>query len=99
MFDYFKKFHTKFGIGVYPIAVFSFDTPKRPEAFVYSETVFGLEIVRYQFQPIQLYLLRWQDFVGSSNPVATALIAKMNVAPEDYVTVRRGFFDLFSTGK
>jgi len=99
MFDYFKKFDTKFALPIYPIAVFSFDAPKRPEPFVYSRVVFGLEVIRYQFQPIQLNLMKWQDFVGNPNPVAVALMARMNVKPEDYMTVRRGFFDLFATGK
>ena len=52
MFDYFKKFDTKFSLPIYPIAIFSFDAPKRAEPFVYSRVVFGLEVIRYQFQPI-----------------------------------------------
>ncbi len=99
MFDYFKKIDTKLNLPIYPIAVFSFNTPKRAEPYVYSRVTFGLEVIRYQFQPIQLNRLKWQDFVGNPNPIATALMAKMQVKPEDYVTVRRGFYELFMTGK
>ncbi len=99
MFDYFAVVRAKFGLRIYPIAIFLYDSPKTAERHVYSETEFGMEVVRYQFQAIQLNRLNWQDYIGSSNPVAVALMAKMNVKPEDHATVRREFYTLFSTGK
>ncbi len=99
MFDYFAVIRARFGLRVYPIAVLSYDRPRKAERPVYTETEFGMEVVRYQFQAIQLNRLRWQDYVGHANPVAIALMAKMNVAPEDHAVVRREFYRLFSTGK
>ena len=77
MFDYFTRLRARFGIPVYPIAIFSFDTPQRPEPCVYTETTFGLNVVRYEFQPIQLNRMNWRDYIGTDNPVAAALMAKM----------------------
>ena len=37
---------------------------------------------------IQLNQLAWQDFVDRPNPVASALMAKMRIAPEDRPTVK-----------
>lgn len=34
-----------------------------------------------------------------SNERLKALMAKMQVEPADYMTVRRGYYELFSTGK
>ncbi len=99
MFDYFKKLHTKYGMAIYPIAVFSFSSPKRPEPFIYSETVFGMEVMRYQFHAVQLNLMRWQDYLGSDNPIATALMSKMNVRQEDRITIRKECLRMFVTLK
>jgi len=99
MFDYFVVVRAKFGLRIYPIALFSYDAPKKAEQEVYTETEFGMDVVRYQFQPIQLNRLKWQDYIGSGNPVAVALMSKMNVAPEDRATIRREFYNLFTTGK
>ncbi len=99
MFDYFVVVRAKFGLRIYPIALFSYDAPKKAEAETYTETEFGMDVVRYQFQPIQLNKLRWQDYIGSGNPVAVALMAKMNVKSADRATVRREFYNLFTTGK
>ena len=99
MFDYFALIRAKFGLPIYPIVILSYDTPKKIERHVYIEKEFGMEVVRYQFQAIQLNRLKWQDYVGSNNPIATALMTKMQVELEDHATVRRGFYELFATGK
>ncbi len=99
MFNYFVVVRAKFGLRIYPIALFSYDRPRKAEQETYIETEFGMDVVRYQFQTIQLNRLKWQDYIGSNNPVAVAPMAKMNVKPEDRGTVRKEFYTLFSTGK
>ena len=37
MFTYFARFHEKYGLPVYPIALFSFQTPKEPEPDEYRD--------------------------------------------------------------
>ena len=99
MFDYFVVVRAKFGLRIYPIALFSYDAPKKADPHLYTETEFGMEVVRYQFQPIQLNKLRWQDYIGSGNPVAVALMAKMNVKPADRITIRKECLRMFVTLK
>ena len=99
MFNYFVVVRAKFELRIYPIALFSYDTPRKAEQETYIETEFGMDVVRYQFQTIQLNRLKWQDYIGRNNPVAVALMAKMNVKPEDRATVRKEFYTLFTAGK
>lgn len=99
MFDYFVVVRAKFGLRIYPIALLSYDKPKNVDSNLYTETEFGMEVVRYQFQTIQLNRLKWQDYIGNGNPVAVALMTKMNVASQDRATVRKEFYTLFTTGK
>jgi len=99
MFDYFVILRAKFGLRVYPFAVFSFGKPLRPEPDTYSEVTFEKEIVRFWFHAIQLNQMNWRDYLGSENPVATALMTKMQVEQADRATIRREFMRLFLTMK
>ena len=38
MFGYFARLHGKYDLPVYPIALFSYDAPQRPEPNRYRET-------------------------------------------------------------
>ena len=99
MFEYFYLFRAKFRLPIYPIAVFSFEEPFRVEPNVYAETTFGLHVIRYEFQPIQLNQMNWRNYLGSNNPAAVALMAKMQVKPEDRITVRKECLRMFVTLK
>ncbi|MBC7529165.1 MAG: DUF4351 domain-containing protein [Chthonomonadaceae bacterium] len=99
MFDYFVILRAKFGLRVYPFAVFSFGKPLRREPDTYSEVTFEKEIVRFWFHAIQLNQMNWRDYLGSENPVATALMTKMQVEQADRATIRREFMRLFLTMK
>jgi hypothetical protein len=43
--------------------------------------------------------LNWRDFLGHPNPVAAALMAKMNIAPEDRPRVKLGCLRMIATPK
>jgi hypothetical protein len=83
MFSYFALLLKKFDLPVIPIAIFSFDRPLTPVADTYSVDLFGLNILRFQFQTIQLNRLSWREFLARPNPVASALMSKMSIAPGD----------------
>jgi hypothetical protein len=46
---------------------------------------------------IQLNRLNWRDFLQQQNPVASALMAKMNIAPEDRPRVKSECLRLLAT--
>jgi hypothetical protein len=48
----------------------------------------GLQVVEFRFRVVQLNRLNWREFLRLKNPAATALMAKMRIAPEDRGKVR-----------
>jgi len=97
MFRYFARLHEKYDLPIYPIAVFSFDEPKRSESQVYQVSFPDLTVLAFRFASIQLNRLNWRDFLVQQNPVAAALMAKMNVAVEDRPRVKAECLRLLAT--
>jgi hypothetical protein len=88
MFFYFAQLHRKYLQPVYPIALFSFDEPYRPEQDSYQVRVPGLQVMDFNFLTIQLNRLDWREFLAQPNPVAAALMAKMEIEPADRPQVK-----------
>ncbi|ASF48094.1 DUF4351 domain-containing protein [Methylovulum psychrotolerans] len=88
MFKYFARLHEKHGLPVYPIAVLSYDTPCTPEPDRYGVAFPDGEVLAFRFRTVQLNRLDWRDYLGSHNPVASALMAKMAIEPKDRPRVK-----------
>jgi hypothetical protein len=99
MFRYFSRLHEKYDIPVYPVVVFSFDTPKRAEPNRYAVAFPGKTVLNFEYAVIQLNRLSWRDFVKQPNPVASALMAKMKMAVDDRPKVRLECLRLLATLK
>ncbi|MBE9079032.1 DUF4351 domain-containing protein [Romeria aff. gracilis LEGE 07310] len=97
MFFYFARLHQKFRQRIYPVVVFSFDQPYRPEPHQYSVAFDDLKVVEFNFRAIQLNRLRWRDFLQQRNPIAAALMAKMRIAPEERPRVKLECLRLLAT--
>ncbi|MEB3178440.1 MAG: DUF4351 domain-containing protein [Nostocaceae cyanobacterium] len=79
MFTYFARLHEKYALPIYPIVIYSHDTPTTPEPNFYSIELSGKTILQFNYEVIQLNQLQWQDFVNQRNPVASAFMAKMRM--------------------
>jgi hypothetical protein len=88
MFDYFARLKANHKEPIFPIVVFSFDKPERKELDTYVINVMDFEVNRFNFKVVQLNQLDWHDYVNRQNPVATAMMAKMKIAPEDRPRVK-----------
>lgn len=88
MFRYFARLHEKHDLPVYPIAIFSYDAPQRPEPDAYRIDFPDVTVLAFQFRVVQLNRLGWRDFVDRTNPVAAALMAKMHREPGEQVRVK-----------
>lgn len=88
MFWYWTRLMDRHKRKVYPIVIFSHDTPLTKEPSVYIISFPNREINRFEYTVVQLNQLKWQDYLNKSNPVANALMSKMQVAPEDRVQVK-----------
>src|SRR5579862_1088945 len=65
------------------MVIFSYDTPYRPESRHYRVAFPGKKVLQFNYTVIQLNRLPWRKFVKQPNPVATALMSKMKIAPQD----------------
>jgi predicted transposase YdaD len=88
MFYYFAVQTYKHDLPVYPIAIFSWDSPRTPEPGQYLVEFPDRRVLEFNCAVIQLNRLNWRDYLKRDNPAASALMAKMGVKPEDRPKVR-----------
>ncbi|MDY6784878.1 MAG: flagellar assembly protein H [Cyanobacteriota bacterium] len=88
MFHYFSRLHEKYRLPVYPIALFTFDEPFQEQDNRYVVSFPDREVLAFNFVSIQLNRLNWRDFLEYENPVASALMAKMRIAPAERARVK-----------
>lgn len=88
MFRYFARLYEKYGLPVYPVAIFSYQTPKREEPSSHRVEFSDLRVMEFNFRAIQLNRLNWRDYVKRDNPVASALMSKMELRDEERPQVK-----------
>ncbi len=88
MFRYFARLDELYNLPIYPIALFSFDEPPRQEPNSYRVEFSGFVVLNFHFQVIQLNRLNWRDFLKQHNPIASALMSKMKMAPRERPRVK-----------
>ena len=88
MFRYFARLHEKFDLPVYPIALFSYDSPRREAPKHYEVRFPDRRVLHFSYRVIQLNRLNWRNFIRQPNPVATALMTRMRIGPGDRPRVR-----------
>lgn len=88
MFRYFAKFHDRYAAPVYPIALCSYQTPRQLAPDRYTVGFPAFAVLDFRFHVVQLNLLWWRDFLQHPNPLATALLTRMQVAPGERRAVK-----------
>jgi predicted transposase/invertase (TIGR01784 family) len=99
MFHYFARLHQRHVKDIYPIVVFSFDEPYRAEENTYKVEFPTRKVLEFSFESIQLNRLNWRDYLNQANPVAAALMAKMQIAKADRAKVKAECLRLLVTLK
>ncbi len=99
LFFYFSRLHQKHLKRIYPIAIFSFDQPKRVQNETYTVEFPDRKVLEFNFAAIQLNRLDWRDYLDRANPVAAALMAKMAIAKPDRPKVKAECLRLLVTLK
>jgi Putative transposase, YhgA-like len=99
LFFYFARLHQKHQKLIYPIAIFSYDQPKKEAKTQYKVEFPNLKVLEFNYMAIQLNRLDWRDFLDRPNPVAAALMAKMAISPEDRPKVKAECLRLLVTLK
>jgi hypothetical protein len=88
MFHYFARLDAKYLLPIFPIVIFSYDEPKRPEKSQYTVNFPNRKVLEFNYFAIQLNNLKWRNFLNQPNPVAAALMAKMDFQPQERVRVK-----------
>ncbi|MCL6751435.1 DUF4351 domain-containing protein [Nostoc sp. CCCryo 231-06] len=97
MFRYFARLFEKYALPVYPIVVFSYDAPRTPQKNIYRMEFPDKNVLEFNYGVVQLNQLNWRDFLQQENPVASALMAKMNIAPSERPRVKAECLRLLAT--
>jgi hypothetical protein len=97
MFFYFARLYQKYLQRVYPIVVFSFEEPQREEPHQHQVEFPNLKVLEFNFASIQLNRLHWRDFLNQANPIAAALMSKMQIAVADRPKVKAECLRLLAT--
>jgi predicted transposase YdaD len=88
MFHYFSRLDEKYRLPIYPVVIFSYSEPKRPEKNSYQVVFPDRKVLEFNYVAIQLNQLNWRTFLKQPNPVAAALMSKMNFKPEEKIRVK-----------
>jgi predicted transposase YdaD len=97
MFTYFARLFEKHGLPVYPIVIFSYDTPRTPQTNIYRVEFPDKTVLEFNYGVVQLNQLNWRDFLQQENPVASALMSKMRIALSDRPKVKAECLRLLAT--
>ncbi len=88
MFRYFAQLYLKHRRPIYPIALFSYDSPQRKETDTFQIAFPDKTVLQFNYVVIQLNQFSWRDYLNRPNPVASALMAKMKIEPQDRPKVK-----------
>ncbi|OCQ89683.1 flagellar assembly protein H [Nostoc sp. MBR 210] len=88
MFTYFARLHEKYALPIYPIVIYSHDTPLTPEPNSYRIDFPNKKVLEFNYDVVQLNQFRWQDFFNQRNPIASALMAKMRMNTQERPIVK-----------
>lgn len=97
MFRYFCLLSGKHDLPVYPIALLSFDSPRAAQPSKYRVVFPNKVVMEFNYELIQLNRLNWRNYLQNRNPVAAALMAKMNIARQDRPRVKLECLRLLAT--
>ncbi len=99
MFRYFARLHEKYNLPIYPVVVFSYARPQKIALCSYQLEFPDFKVLEFNYRVVQLNQLNWRDFLNQRNPIASALMAKMQIAPEDRPKVKAECLRLLVTLK
>ncbi len=88
VFRYFCSLFLKYDRPIYPIVVFSYDSPQRLDESDFVIDFPNKQVLNFDYDIVQLNRLNWRDFLQQKNPVAAALMAKMKISPQDRPQVK-----------
>jgi hypothetical protein len=99
MFTYFARLHEKFAVPIYLIVIFSYQYPKKLAPNNYEISFPDLKVLEFNYRVVQLNRLDWRDYLSRENPVAAALMSKMQMGKKERAKVKAECLRLLVTLK
>ncbi len=99
LFRYFSSLYFRYNCPIYPIVVFSYDSPQRLDKSNFVIDFPNKQVLNFDYDIVQLNRLNWRDFLQQKNPIAAALMAKMKISPQDRPQVKAECLRLLVTLK
>lgn len=99
MFRYFCSLFLKYDRPIYPIVVFSYDSPQRLDKSNFVIDFPNKQVLNFDYEIVQLNRLDWRNFLKQKNPVAAALMSKMRIDSGDRPKVKAECLRLLVTLK
>jgi hypothetical protein len=107
LFRYFCSLFLRYNRPIYPIVVFSYDSPQRLDKGNFVIDFPDKQVLKFDYEIVQLNRLDWRDFLQQKNPIlkdtashiAAALMAKMKIDKQDRPTVKAQCLGLLVTLK
>ena len=87
-FRYFCTLFLKHSRPIYPIVVFSYDSPQRLDNSSFVIDFPNKQVLNFEYEIVQLNRFDWRDFLKHKNPVAAALMSKMSIDKSDRPQVK-----------
>jgi hypothetical protein len=99
LFRYFCSLFLRYNRPIYPIVVFSYDSPQRLDKSNFVIDFPDKQVLKFDYEIVQLNRLNWRDFLQQKNPIAAALMSKMKIEIKDRPTVKAQCLRLLVTLK
>jgi predicted transposase YdaD len=90
MYHYFSLLYNRYRKPILPIAIFSYDQ-KRTEHNQFTVTFPFFHVLTFQFLMLELKKMNWRSYIHTNNPVAAALLSKMEYSDKEKVQVKKEF--------
>jgi hypothetical protein len=90
MFVYFSRIYQKHRCRILPIAVFTY-SQKRDEPDSFKLEFPFMPVLDFKFLTIELKKQKWHNYITSNNPIAAALLSKMDYQKKERVQVKLEF--------
>jgi Domain of unknown function (DUF4351)/Putative transposase, YhgA-like len=88
MFCYYADLYKINGVPILPIVIYSHDVPMTKQPSSFSISIGSKNVIQFDYEVVQLNQLNWQDFANIQNPVASALMSKMQMDAAERPTVK-----------
>ncbi|MFV8829824.1 hypothetical protein [Alkalihalobacterium sp. APHAB7] len=90
MFFYFSRLYETYRRPIVPIAIFSYDQPRREVDHFIIHFPFK-KVLSFNYLTVHLKNKNWREYINQPNPVALALLGKMGYDQSEKVMIKLQF--------